>query len=75
MALLAAVCWARQAEIIDSLADLLIGLIHRITIRAERRVKTVLLADVKRIAGKTAMLYRIAEVAVDHPDQTVEDVI
>jgi hypothetical protein len=34
LSLLATVCWQRQGEIIDSLADLLIGLIHRIYVRA-----------------------------------------
>ncbi|MEU7458264.1 Tn3 family transposase [Streptosporangium roseum] len=35
--LLAALCWTRQAELVDGLVELLIGLIHRINARAERR--------------------------------------
>ena len=34
--LLAALCWTRQAELVDGLAELLIGLIHRINARAHR---------------------------------------
>jgi hypothetical protein len=33
-ALLAALCWTRQAELVDGLVELLIGLIHRINARA-----------------------------------------
>src|SRR5260221_13591909 len=35
--LLAALCWTRQAELVDGLVELLTGLIHRINARAERR--------------------------------------
>ena len=34
--LLAALCWTRQAELVDGLVELLTGLIHRINARAER---------------------------------------
>src|SRR5208282_3728345 len=43
--LLAALCWTRQAEIVDGLVELLIGLIHRINARAERRVEKELIGD------------------------------
>jgi hypothetical protein len=45
-------------EITDSLVDLLI---HKISRRAEKRVDKELLDDLKRVAGKTGVLFRIAE--------------
>jgi hypothetical protein len=44
-ALLAALCWTRQAE-------LLIGLIHRINARAERRVERELIGELANVPGK-----------------------
>lgn len=37
--LLAALCWARKAERIDGLVELLIQLVHKISVRAERKVE------------------------------------
>src|SRR5260370_10940877 len=42
---------------------------------AERRVERQYIDDLKRVAGKTALLYKVAEVAVAHPDGAVRDVI
>ncbi|PLS80277.1 MAG: hypothetical protein CYG59_08820 [Chloroflexi bacterium] len=55
--LLAAFCWLRSQEITDSLVDLLIDTIHRIGVKAEKRVDKVLLQDLKRARGKTGLLY------------------
>jgi len=51
-ALLAALCWTRQAELVDGLAELLIGLIHRINARAERRVEKELIGELANVPGK-----------------------
>jgi hypothetical protein len=40
LTLLAALCWVRKAEMIDGLVELLIQLVHKISVRAERKVKT-----------------------------------
>jgi hypothetical protein len=60
-----------QAAITDALVELLIGLIHRINARADRRVERELTEDLRRVCGKKAILYRLAEAAVAHPDDTV----
>ena len=73
--LLAAYCWQRRREIIDTMVDLLLDLIHRMQIRAERRIDKIVLKEVKRVHGKGRMLYNIADVAVDNPDGKVRDVI
>lgn len=73
--LVAAFCWQRQHEIIDGLIDLLIQTIHKIGTRAETKVERELLDDIRRVHGKTNVLFRLAEVAVDQPDGVVKDVL
>jgi hypothetical protein len=75
LTLLAALCHARTTEITDSLVELLIQLVLKIDTRAERRVEKELTDDLKRVTGKTGILYRVAEAAVAHPDETVRQVI
>jgi hypothetical protein len=64
MTLLAALVFQRTQEVTDALVTLLIQIVHRIGKRAERRV-----------AGKTRILYRIADAALEHPDDPVREVV
>lgn len=48
---------------------------HKIGITAERRVDKALREEVKYVLGKKHMLYRVAEVALERPDETVRAVI
>ena len=73
--LVAAFCWQRYQEIIDGLVDLLIQVVHRMGVRAERKVVKTLLEDLRTVHGKTNLLYRLAEAAVDHPDGVIKDVL
>ena len=50
-------------------------MVHHIGARAESRVEKELLDDLKRVTGKQAILYRIADVAVERPDGTVREVL
>jgi TnpA family transposase len=75
LTLLACLCHRRVTEITDSLVDLLVGLVHKIDTRAERRVEGELLADLRRVRGKQAILFRMAEAALAHPDHTVRDAL
>lgn len=52
--LLAALCWTRRSEITDALVELLIGLIHRIKARAERRVEKEVIGELRRCRGRRA---------------------
>jgi hypothetical protein len=54
---------------------LLIQIVHRIGKRAEHRVETAYINDLKRVAGKTRLLYRIADAALEHPDESVREVV
>ncbi len=74
-ALIASLCWQRMHEITDSVAELLIHVVHRIGARAERRVEREWLDDLKRVTGKTNLLFRIAEVSIEHPDGTIREVL
>lgn len=71
LTLLAVLCWTRTAEITDGLVDLLIELVHGIGTRAENRVERELISDLRRVRGKEGILFRLAEAAIEHPDETV----
>lgn len=73
--LVAAFCWQRHQEISDNLVELLVQLIHRLYINAERRVDKQLLKDVKQVDNKPHLLYQIANATLEHPDETVKAVV
>jgi TnpA family transposase len=73
--LLAALAYQRSREVTDGLVDLLVQVIHKIGVRAEKRVEKELLNDLRRVAGKTGLLFRIAEASVERPDGRVRDVV
>ena len=74
-ALLAALCWTRQAELVDGLVELLIGLIHRINARAERRVEKELIGELANVPGKRGIFTRMVDAALKRPDDTVRDAV
>ena len=73
--LLAALCWTRQAELVDGLVELLIGLIHRINARAERRVEKELIGELANVPGKRGIFTRLVDAALEHPDDTVREAL
>ena len=73
--LVAALCLSREREITDSLVDLLVGVVHKMGVRAVRRVEKDLLEDLRRVNGKTNILFRVAEAAVESPDGLVREVL
>jgi hypothetical protein len=72
---LSALCFLRAQEITDALVDLLIHIIHKIDVRAEKRVEQEYLNEFKRVGNKEGILYRVAEAAVERPDGPVREVI
>jgi TnpA family transposase len=66
---------AREAEIADSLADLLVETVHKISLKSERAVTQALANDIRRVSGKDSMLANIADAAISDPDGTVRVVI
>ncbi|MFD4439619.1 Tn3 family transposase [Nocardia sp. NPDC058519] len=75
LTLLAALCSMRSAEITDALVDLLIELVHKVNTRADRRVEKELTEDLRRVRGKDNILFRLAQAAVDHPDDIVREAL
>jgi hypothetical protein len=73
--LVAVFCWQRRKVIIDGLVDLLLQVVHRITVRAEKKVVKELFKDVHHVHGKTTLLYKLAEAVVTQPDGTVREVV
>lgn len=73
--LVSAFCYERRGEIIDGLADLLIQLIHKIGTNAEKKVVKELLGDIRAVQGKSRLLYKLADAALNNPDGLVKDVL
>jgi TnpA family transposase len=73
--LLATFCVLRGQEITDSLVELLLHIAHRLGARAEQKVTTELLADLRRVTGKTTLLFQLAETTLAHPEGIVKDVV
>ena len=73
--LLAALVFQRTQEVTDALVTLLIQIVHRIGKRAERRVESAYINDLKQVSGKTRLLYRIADAVLEHPDEPVRAVV
>ncbi|MEK4787976.1 MULTISPECIES: Tn3 family transposase [Bacillus] len=73
--LLAAFFWCRGREITDNLVELIIQIVHRIGARAERKVEKEFLRDFRKVSGKTNVLFRMAEKAVEQPDGIIRDVL
>ncbi|SUV11423.1 transposase Tn3 family protein [Cytobacillus firmus] len=62
-------------EITDNLIELLIQIIHRINVRAERKVEKEILNDLRRVSGKTSILFNMAEQALSNPDGIIKEVL
>lgn len=75
LTLLAVLCSLRAQEITDGLVELLIQIVHKIDVRAEKRVEEEYANEFKRIANKEGILYRIAEASIEHPDEPVRKVV
>jgi hypothetical protein len=73
--LLAAWAAVRSGELTDNLVDILVQTIERIDTTAQHRVEQELLADFRRVTGKTGLLFRVAEASVERPDGIVRDVV
>lgn len=73
--ILSAFFWLRAREITDNLIELLIQIIHRIGVRAERKVDKELLNDFRRVNGKTNLLFQMADAALNNPDGIVKNVL
>jgi hypothetical protein len=74
-ALCAVFLHAQQRAITDGLVELLIQIVHKIAVNAERKVVRELLHDFSRVHGKERLLGRIAEASLGNPDGTIREVL
>jgi hypothetical protein len=74
-ALVAIFLFLRKAEIIDGLIELLIQIVHRLSVRADNKVKKTILKDFKKVYGKNNILFQIADAAINKPEGLIKDVI
>ena len=74
-ALLGIYCWARQQEVIDHLVDLVIDTVHRLSVRAEKRIIKELVGEAIKVKGKATLLFRVAEASLKSPDETIRTVL
>ncbi|WP_051753584.1 Tn3 family transposase [Streptosporangium amethystogenes] len=75
LTLLAALCWVRKAEMIDGLVELLIQLVHKVSVRAEKKVENEISSEFRRVQGKHGILARLAQAALDLPEELVRTAI
>ena len=64
-----------KARRYSRLVDLIIQIIHKISVRAERKVIKELATDLVKVHGKTNLLFRIAEALLEDPEGRLCDVI
>jgi TnpA family transposase len=74
-ALLACFVHVRTMEVTDDAVRMTLEVIRRIDTQTEKHLEKTLLQDIKRVAGKVQLLYRIAEAVVEDPDGTIRTVL
>ena len=74
-ALMSILCYYRQKEIIDGLCESLITLIHRVKTTSEKHVDKQIVSGVKKVNGKFNILFKLANISVNHPEGVIEDTI
>lgn len=73
--LLSAFCSQRAQEIVDSIIELFILLVHRLESRSRKRAASEIVATAEESENHDQMLYQIAVAALAQPKGTVQDVI
>jgi TnpA family transposase len=68
-------CYFRSQLITDSLADLLMKLIHQIQTKSERFVDKKILSEVKCVNGKFDILYKLSVSALENPNGIIQEKI
>ena len=75
LGLLAIYLMSRRSQLIDSLVDLLVDIVHRIGTRSKRKVISKIAADIEKVHGKERLLVDIATAAMMALNGKVSDVI
>ncbi|MEO0521194.1 MAG: Tn3 family transposase, partial [Cyanobacteria bacterium P01_A01_bin.116] len=73
--LLSAFCCQRAQEIVDSIVELFILLVHKLESRSRKRAASEIVATAEASENHDQMLYQIAVAALSDPEGTVQEVI
>ena len=65
--------YIKREKIIDKLIDMFNRIIRNVVHKSEKRVVKKLISDVKKVYGKDAILFNIAEICLEQPNGTIED--
>jgi TnpA family transposase len=63
----------RTMEVTDDVVRMMLESIRRIETQTEKHLHRALLQDIKRVAGKVQLLFRVAEAVVEAPDGTIRE--
>lgn len=74
-AYLAIFCYIRQQLSSDTLADLLLEMLKRLTRKATNQIDKNIKSDAKRVSGKMGLLLLLAKKSMDHPNGVIENTI
>ena len=73
--LMACFVHVRTSEVVDDITRMTMQMVHRIDARTEQQLQREFLRDIKRVAGKMQILFRVAEAVMEQPDGTVRQVL
>lgn len=73
--LLSSFCHQRSQEIVDSIIELFILLVHRLESRSRRQISSEIVATAQENKNHDQLLYQIAVAALAQPEGTVQEVI
>jgi hypothetical protein len=74
-ALTACFIHVRTMEVTDDVVRVLLEVIRRVETQTEKHLHKELLRDIKRVAGKVQLLFRVAEAVTEEPDGTIRAVL
>ena len=74
-ALMASFIHVRTLEVTDDVVRMMLEIIRRLETQTEKHLHRALLRDIKRVAGKVQLLFRVAEAVVEAPDGTIREVL
>jgi hypothetical protein len=73
--LLACFIHVRTMEVTDDTVRMMLTVIRRIETQTEKHLHKELLRDIKRVAGKVQLLFRVAEAVVEEPEGSFRDAL
>jgi hypothetical protein len=74
-ALLTCLIHLRTIEVTDDVVRMMLEVIRRLETQTDKHLHKELLQDIKRVAGKLQILFRVAEAVVEAPDGTIREVL